>query len=175
MVTCVVKRVPVGLGEPCFEKTEALLAMAMMSLPATKGFEIGSGFRGTEMLGSQHNDPFQYEVEESKSPNHCSLFDSPDLGTTTNHSGGVLGGITYGGDLVFRVAVKPVSSISIVQETLDINGKPAKLEAKGRHDPCVLPRIVPIIETSTASVLMDLALQQLARKEGSLVYLNSES
>jgi chorismate synthase len=172
--TCVIKRVPVGLGEPCFEKTEAMLAMAMMSIPATKGFEIGSGFEGTKMLGSAHNDPFHYPEESNETKDKAptlSLSLSPDLAQKSNNSGGTLGGITHGGDIIFRVAVKPTSSISLSQETCTYIGTPTSLEAKGRHDPCVLPRIIPIVETQTASVLMDLALQQLARKEGALVYL----
>jgi len=149
--TCVVTRPPVGLGEPVFDKTEALLAQAMMSLPATKGFEIGTGFEGTTMRGSDHNDPFCANSKEGK------------LATVTNHAGGTLGGITTGLPLVFRIAVKAVSSIGIPQETVGYDGEPHTLEVKGRHDPCVLPRVPPLVEGMTALVLADLALRQRSR------------
>jgi len=148
-VTCICRGLPAGLGEPVFDKLEAMLAQAMLSLPAVKGFEIGSGFAGTQMRGSEHNDAF---VKKEKS-----------LGTTTNYSGGVQGGISNGEPVVFRIAIKPVATIGLAQETVDLNGKSTTLEAKGRHDPCVLPRAVPIVEAMAALVLADAALRQDAR------------
>lgn len=150
VVACVCRNVPAGLGEPVFGKTEALLAQAMLSLPATKGFEIGSGFAGTRLRGSRHNDAFVQKGER--------------LGTLTNRSGGVQGGITNGEPIVFRVAFKPPATIGQAQETTDYHGVPATLEAKGRHDPCVVPRAVPIVESMAALVLADLALIQAMRR-----------
>jgi len=150
VVSCVCRNVPAGWGEPVFDKLEAKLAQAMLSLPATKGFEIGSGFAGTELLGSQHNDPFVQKGER--------------LGTLTNHAGGILGGISSGEPILFRTAFKPVATIGKSQQTADFDGNPAVLEAKGRHDPCVVPRAVPIVETMAALVLVDAALRQLARQ-----------
>jgi chorismate synthase len=149
VVTCECRRVPAGWGEPVFDKVEARLSHAMLSLPATKGFEIGSGFAGARMRGSHHNDPFIRKGES--------------LGTRTNYSGGVQGGITNGETIVFRVAFKPPATIGRPQETADFEGEQVVLEAKGRHDPCVVPRAVPIVETMTALVLADLALRQRAR------------
>jgi len=149
VVSCVCRNVPAGWGEPVFDKLEAKLAQAMLSLPATKGFEIGSGFAGTRLRGSQHNDPF---IKKGKR-----------LGTITNHAGGVLGGISSGEPLLFRVAFKPVATIGLPQQTADLDGNLVELAAKGRHDPCVVPRAVPIVETMTALVLLDLALRQQAR------------
>lgn len=149
IVTCVCRNVPVGLGEPIFDKLEARLAQAMLSLPATKGFDIGSGFSGTGMRGSSHNDPFIRKGE--------------GIGTRTNYSGGVQGGISNGEPIVFRVAFKPVATIGIVQDTVDFDGNRVQLEAKGRHDPCVVPRAVPIVESMASLVLIDLALRQRAR------------
>jgi chorismate synthase len=154
---CVVTNVPVGLGEPCFDKLEATLAHAMLSLPATKGFEIGSGFGGCRLRGSAHNDMFT--ADETKG--------TPFLKTKTNHAGGTLGGITHGADITFRVAVKPVSTIGRAQDTSDFEGKDTVLEAKGRHDPCVLPRTPPLLESMTALVLADAALIQRTRLGGS--------
>ena len=150
ILTCVCRNVPVGLGEPLFDKLEARLAQAMLSLPATKGFDIGSGFAGTRLRGSTHNDPF--------------VRRGSGLGTRTNHSGGVQGGISNGEPIVFRVAFKPVATIGLAQETVDFDGEPVTLEAKGRHDPCVVPRAVPIVEAMAALVLIDLALMQRARQ-----------
>ena len=150
ILTCVCRNVPVGLGEPLFDKLEARLAQAMLSLPATKGFDIGSGFAGTRLRGSTHNDPFVRKGD--------------GLGTRTNHSGGVQGGISNGEPIVFRVAFKPVATIGLAQETVDFDGEPVTLEAKGRHDPCVVPRAVPIVEAMAALVLIDLALMQRARQ-----------
>ena len=149
IVTCICRGVPPGWGEPVFHKLEAVLAQAMLSLPATKGFEIGSGFAGTRLRGSAHNDPF---VKKQRG-----------LGTATNFSGGIQGGISNGEPIVFRVAFKPPATISQPQQTADFNGQPVTLEAKGRHDPCVVPRAVPIVEAMAALVLADAALQQQAR------------
>jgi chorismate synthase len=149
VLNCVVRNCPAGWGEPVFDKLEAKLAHAMLSIPATKGFEIGSGFAGTRMCGSQHNDPF--------------VMKGNRLGTTTNHSGGVQGGISNGEPILFRVAIKPVATISKAQTTADFSGKDTVLEAKGRHDPFVVNRAVPIVETMTALVLMDMALIQRSR------------
>jgi chorismate synthase len=149
VITCVCRNVPVGLGEPVFGKTEALLAQAMLSIPATKGFEIGSGFSGARMRGSRHNDPF--------------VLKDGRLGTLTNRSGGVQGGITNGEPIVFRVAFKPPATIGQAQATAGFDGQPLTLEARGRHDPCVVPRAVPIVESMAALVLADLALIQKMR------------
>jgi chorismate synthase len=142
------RNVPAGLGDPVFNKLEARLAQAMLSIPASKGFEIGSGFAGTRMRGSQHNDPF--------------VSKGGRLGTQTNLSGGIQGGISNGEIIYFRVAFKPPATIGLPQETVDFNGKPVVLEAKGRHDPCVVPRAVPIVEAMTALVLADASLSQRA-------------
>ncbi len=150
VVSCVIRNVPVGLGEPTFEKLEAKLAQAMLAIPATKGFEIGSGFAGTKMRGSMHNDPFTQKGDH--------------LGTTTNNSGGVQGGIANGEPILLRIAFKPPATISLPQETVDFAGEAAVLEAKGRHDPCVVPRAVPIVESMAALVILDMLLRQEARK-----------
>jgi chorismate synthase len=149
VVSCICRNLPVGLGEPVFDKLEARLAQAMLSLPATKGFEIGSGFAGTRMRGSQHNDLFVSKGDR--------------LGTRTNYSGGVQGGISNGEPVLFRVAFKPVATIGQSQQTADLEGREVRLAAQGRHDPCVVPRAVPIVEAMTALVLMDLLLIQRAR------------
>ena len=139
VVTMVARRVPPGLGEPVFDRLEADLAKAILSLPATKGFEIGSGFAGTMMTGREHNDAF---------------VPGPDGPvTTTNNSGGVQGGISNGADIVCRVAFKPTATISSEQKTVTTSGEPTMLAAKGRHDPCVLPRAVPLVEAMTLLVL----------------------
>jgi chorismate synthase len=150
VLTCVCRQVPAGWGEPVFDKAEALLAQAMLSLPATKGFEIGSGFSGARMRGSAHNDRF---IRRGKR-----------LGTETNHSGGIQGGITNGEPILFRIAFKPPATIGQTQRTATFLGEEVELEAKGRHDPCVVPRAVPIVEGMAALVLADLALRQRARK-----------
>jgi len=152
VITLVVKNPPPGLGEPVFHRTEAELARAMLSLPATKGFEIGSGFAGTRHFGSEHNDAF---IPKSGSPH--------GIGTRTNHSGGVQGGITNGEPLLCRIAFKPTATISQKQETVNQQGEEATLAAKGRHDPCVLPRAVVMVEAMAALTLADLFLQQRAR------------
>lgn len=149
VVTCVCRNVPAGLGEPVFDKLEAKLAHAMLSLPATKGFEIGSGFAGVRMPGSAHNDPFVKKGER--------------LGTRTNYSGGIQGGISNGEPIIFRVAFKPPATISKAQPTADFEGRETVLEAKGRHDPCVVNRAIPIVEAMAALVLMDAALIQRTR------------
>jgi len=149
IVTCVCRNVPAGLGEPVFDKLEAKLAQAMMSLPATKAFEIGSGFSGTRMHGSAHNDMF--------------VKKGALLGTSSNYSGGIQGGISNGEPIVFRVAFKPPATISKAQSTANFSGESVILEAKGRHDPCVVPRAIPIVETMAAIVLLDAALRQHAR------------
>jgi chorismate synthase len=149
VVTCVCRNVPVGLGEPVFDKLEASLAHAMLSIPATKGFEIGSGFAGTRLRGSVHNDPFVQKGAR--------------LGTVTNNSGGIQGGISNGEPIVMRIAFKPPATISQPQQTADFDGKPVTLEAKGRHDPCVVPRAIPIVEAMAALVLIDAALIQKTR------------
>ena len=148
VVTCVARGVPAGLGEPVFDKLDAALAGALMSLPATKGVEVGSGFAGTRMTGIQHNDPF--------------VPGNPHPGTTTNHSGGVQGGISNGADIVTRTAFKPTATISQVQDTVDRDGNAVEIAAKGRHDPCVLPRAVPMVEAMVLLVLADHWLRQKA-------------
>ncbi|MCZ7591080.1 MAG: chorismate synthase [Kiritimatiellae bacterium] len=149
IVTCVCRKVPVGLGEPVFEKLEARLAQAMLSIPATKGFEIGSGFDGVRLPGSQHNDPFVQKGDR--------------LGTRTNNSGGVQGGISNGEPILFRVSFKPPATISLPQATANFAGEDTTLEAKGRHDPLVANRAVPIVESMAALVLMDAVMLQRAR------------
>jgi chorismate synthase len=149
VVACVARRVPPGLGEPVFDKLEADLARGLMSIPASKGFEIGSGFSGTRLTGSQHNDPF---VPGENGRPH----------TATNHSGGVQGGISNGEDILVRVAFKPTATIRLPQQTVDREGRPQTLEAKGRHDPCVLPRAVPVVEAMVCLTLADHWLRQRA-------------
>lgn len=146
VVGCVCRNVPAGLGEPVFDKLEAMLAHAMLSLPASKGFDIGSGFGGSRMLGSAHNDPFVQKGAR--------------LGTLTNHSGGVQGGISNGEPICFRVAFKPPATIGIKQHTAGFEGTDTVLEAKGRHDPCIVPRAVPVVEGMAALVILDLLLRQ---------------
>jgi len=145
IVGCVCRGLPAGWGEPVFEKLDALLAQAMLSIPATKGFEIGSGFAGARLRGSEHNDLFVLKGDR--------------LGTRTNHSGGVQGGLSNGEPVVFRVAFKPPATIDLPQSTADFEGRETVLAAKGRHDPCVAPRAVPIVEAMAALVLADLALR----------------
>ncbi|EKV08379.1 Chorismate synthase [Penicillium digitatum] len=153
-VTCVIRNVPVGLGEPCFDKLEAKLGHAMLSIPATKGFEIGSGFGGCEVPGSIHNDPFIVDQTAG----------SPRLTTKTNNSGGIQGGISNGASIYFRVAFKPAATIGQAQTTTTYNGEEGILEAKGRHDPCVTPRAVPIVEAMSSLVVMDALMAQYARE-----------
>ncbi len=141
VVECVIQDVPVGLGEPVFDKLHAVLGQAMLSINAVKGFEYGSGFAGAALKGSKHNDLF-----------------NEDGSTKTNHSGGVQGGISNGMDIYFRVAFKPVATIMQKQETIDSNGNKREMQGKGRHDPCVVPRAVPIVEAMAALVLADFYL-----------------
>jgi len=147
IITCVMKNVPVGWGEPVFGKLQAELAKAMLNINACKGFEYGSGFEGTKMLGSDHND----------------LFNN-DGTTKTNFSGGIQGGISNGMDIYFRVAFKPVATIIRLQESIDKHGDSITLEGRGRHDPCVLPRAVPVVEALSAFVLADMMLINKTRK-----------
>jgi chorismate synthase len=147
VIECLVRRPPVGLGMPVFDKLEADLAKAVMSLPATKGFEIGSGFNGTLLLGSEHNDAFLPTGDGR-------------LRTATNNSGGIQGGISNGEPITLRVAFKPTATIRKEQQTINAAGEATTLEAKGRHDPCVLPRAVPMVEAMVALVLADHLLRQ---------------
>jgi chorismate synthase len=147
VIECVVRHPSIGLGMPVFDKLEADLAKAVMSLPATKGFEIGSGFDGTLLKGSEHNDAFLPS-------------DDGRLKTATNNSGGIQGGISNGETIVIRVAFKPTATIRKEQQTIDSDGKATTLAGKGRHDPCVLPRAVPMVEAMVALVLADHLLRQ---------------
>lgn len=140
-ITCVIKGVPAGLGEPVFDKLQADLAKAMLTINATKGFEYGSGFEGTKLKGSEHNDSY--------------VADNGKVTTATNHSGGIQGGISNGMDIYCKVAFKPTATIAKSQKTVDNAGQEIDLAAKGRHDPCVLPRAVPIVEAMAALVLAD--------------------
>jgi chorismate synthase len=149
IVECVARSVPLGLGEPVFDKLEADLAKALMSLPASKGFEIGSGFAGTLLKGSQHNDSYFLEGDR--------------LRTDTNRSGGIQGGISNGEDIIMRVAFKPTATIGKEQKTVTVSGEQTTLAAKGRHDPCVLPRAVPMVDSMVALVLCDHLLRQRAQ------------
>ncbi|MDD4872802.1 MAG: chorismate synthase [Kiritimatiellae bacterium] len=144
VVTCVCRNVPAGWGEPVFGKATALLAGAMLSIPACRGFEIGAGFAATRMRGSEHNDMY---IRKGKT-----------LGTVTNRSGGIQGGITNGEPVVFRVAFKPTASIGRAQRSADYKGKQVICEVGGRHDPCVVPRAVPIVEAMAALVFADIGL-----------------
>ena len=150
VVTCVIKNSPVGLGEPVFDKLHAELGKAMLSINAVKGFEYGSGFEGIKLRGSQHNDQFVNEGGKIK--------------TKTNHSGGVQGGISNGADIYFNVAFKPVATIMQDQQTVDKEGNQATISGKGRHDPCVVPRAVPIVEAMAALVLVDFILRSKSAK-----------
>ncbi len=153
VITCVIKGVPVGLGEPVFDKLHAELGKAMLSINAVKGFEYGSGFAGTTLRGSEHNDEFY--ADEAK-----------NIATRTNYSGGIQGGISNGQDIYFRVAFKPVATIARAQNTVTSAGNEIMLEAKGRHDPCVLPRAVPIVEAMAALVIADFWLRDKTSKLG---------
>ena len=150
LVTCVIKNTPVGLGEPVFDKLHAELGKAMLGINAVKGFEYGSGFEGVTLRGSQHNDEFYNEGGKIK--------------TKTNHSGGIQGGISNGEDIYFNVAFKPVATIMQDQQTVDKHGNEATVSGKGRHDPCVVPRAVPIVEAMAALVLADFMLRNRAVK-----------
>jgi chorismate synthase len=152
VIECAARGIAPGIGEPVFDKLEADLAKAMLSIPATKGFEIGSGFAATRMRGSQHNDPFEMRAGKIR--------------TRTNNSGGIQGGISNGEDIYFRVAFKPPSTIASEQKTVTTSREETELAARGRHDPCVLPRAVPIVEAMAALVLCDHALRQNAVNSG---------
>ena len=141
VVSCVIRNTPIGLGEPVFNKLHSELGRAMLSINAVKGFEFGSGFQGSKMKGSEHNDVF---TKEGK--------------TKTNLSGGIQGGISNGMDIYFNVAFKPVSTIMRDQDTINSKGKAVKIKGKGRHDPCVVPRAVPIVEAMSAIVIADFYL-----------------
>jgi len=157
IVSGVVRGCPPGLGEPVFDKLHADLGKAMLSINAVKGFEYGSGFAGTKMLGSEHNDLFLPDNSTLKTQN-------PTLKTATNHSGGIQGGISNGMDIHFRVAFKPVATVMRDQDSVNAAGEPVVLKGKGRHDPCVVPRAVPIVEAMAALVLADHLLRaQISR------------
>ena len=145
-----IKNAPVGLGEPAFMKFHAILAYAMMTINAAKGFEIGEGFNAGRMRGSEYNDEF--------------TFDGERIRTKTNHSGGVQGGITNGEDVVFKVAFKPIPSVMLPQQTVDIHGNAVTLEIQGRHDTCVVPRVIPIVEAMAAMVTLDFILLKKCNK-----------
>lgn len=148
IITCVIQNVPVGLGEPAFDKLHAELGKAMLSINAVKGFEYGSGFEGAQLKGSQHNDPF-----------------NADGTTQSNRSGGVQGGISNGMDIYFNVAFKPVATVMQAQETINNQGEKVIMEGKGRHDPCVVPRAVPIVEAMAALVIADYELIRRTNKK----------
>ncbi len=148
VIKCVIRNAPVGLGEPVFDRLHADLGKAMLSINAVKGFEIGSGFAGVELRGSEHNDPF--------------VLEDGAIRTKTNHAGGVLGGISSGEDIYFRVAFKSVSTINKLQHTLDVDYNEVSLQAEGRHDPCVLPRAVPVVDAMAALVIIDHYLRHKA-------------
>jgi chorismate synthase len=154
IVTCVVKNTPVGIGEPVFDKLHAALGKAMLSINAVKGFEYGSGFEGTKLLGSQHNDEFYKEGNIIK--------------TKTNHSGGIQGGISNGEDIYFNVAFKPVATLMQDQQSVDKAGNEVTVSGKGRHDPCVVPRAVPIVEAMAALVLADFILRNKIARHNSI-------
>jgi chorismate synthase len=141
VITCVIRNCPAGLGEPVFDKLHADLGKAMLSINAVKGFEIGSGFSAASMKGSEHNDLFEKQGDNIK--------------TATNNSGGIQGGISNGEDIYFRIAFKPVATIASAQKTINTSGEETTIEGKGRHDPCVVPRAVPIVEAMAALVLAD--------------------
>ena len=151
VVMGVARGVPVGWGEPVFDRLEADLGKAMLSLPASKGFDIGSGFAGIVLTGTEHNDPYRAKAGKVYTP--------------TNRSGGIQGGISNGETIYFRVAFKPVATVMQEQDTVDINFQNTTLKARGRHDPCVLPRAVPMVEAMTALVLADHALRHKAQCE----------
>ncbi|KAJ9663939.1 bifunctional chorismate synthase/riboflavin reductase [NAD(P)H] aro2 [Coniosporium apollinis] len=164
-VTCVIRHCPVGLGEPCFDKLEASLAHAMLSIPATKAFEIGSGFGGCQVPGSIHNDAFIKAPPIPPGPNgEAKAKNKPRLTTKTNNSGGIQGGISNGAHIYFTVGFKSPSTIGQPQQTATYGEEDGVLEAKGRHDPCVVPRAIPIVEAMAALAIQDALLAQLARQ-----------
>ncbi len=151
VIKCRIQNVPAGLGEPVFDRLEADLAKAMLSLPASKGFEVGSGFAGTLMTGLAHNDEFENRDGRIR--------------TSTNRSGGIQGGISNGEDIVFRVAFKPTATVMRAQRTVDKDGNECELTGKGRHDPCVVPRAAPIVEAMAALVLLDHRMRHAAQNQ----------
>ena len=153
VIACVIKGCPVGLGEPEFDKLHAQLGAAMLGINAVKGFEYGEGFEGVTTRGSEQNDVFA--AADSSTANAVTPTDGKDITTKTNHSGGIQGGISNGQDIYFRVAFKPVATILTEQHTVDLEGSPTLLKARGRHDPCVLPRAVPVVEAMAAMVILD--------------------
>jgi len=155
VITCVIHNVPVGLGEPVFDRLEADLAKAMLSINAVKGFEIGSGFHGASMYGSEHNDPFTLDENEQ-------------IRTKSNYSGGVQGGISNGMPMYFRVAFKPTSTLMQSQQSIDSEGNKIVVEGKGRHDPCVVPRAVPIVESMASLVIADHLMRSRTSKLSSI-------
>lgn len=163
VIEAVVKNCPAGLGEPVFDKLEADLARALMSIPAVKGFEVGSGFSASKMRGSEHNDEFYKDKKTGR------------ILTKTNFAGGILGGISTGEDIIIRVAVKPTSSISTEQQTVDVKGKRKTFKVEGRHDPCICPRVVPVVESMIALVLADhLMKQRLLRRSNTNMKIRNQ-
>lgn len=154
VITCVISGVPVGLGEPCFDKLQALLAHAMLSINAVKGFEYGSGFSGVSMRGSEHNDIF--------------YMDGDRVRTRTNNSGGIQGGVSNGEDIYFNVAFKPTATILMEQDTVNSLHEEVKTTVKGRHDPCVVPRAVPIVEAMAAMVVADALMMNKVAKASNI-------
>lgn len=168
-VVCIIRNAPPGLGEPCFDKLEAKLAHAIMSIPAVKGFEIGSGFGGAEMQGSKHNDPFIAATVDAAEADKLGIPRSK-LSTKTNHSGGIQGGISNGMPIFFRAAFKPPATISQDQTTASYDASSeGVLAAKGRHDPCVVPRAVPIVEAMAALTIADAVMAQHSRQMGRVI------
>ncbi len=142
MIECVVENVPAGVGDPLFNTLEGVLAKALFAIPAIKGVEFGAGFRCIEMRGSEHNDPYRYEGKK--------------VVTTSNNAGGILGGISTGMPIVFRVAVKPTASIGLSQQSVNLKTKKnVEMKIEGRHDPCIAPRAVPVVESMVGIVLLD--------------------
>lgn len=154
VIECVVAGAPAGLGEPVFGKLQAMLASAMMSINAAKGFEYGDGFAAASAYGSEQVDTFYNKGEDGNGP----------VGTRTNHSGGIQGGISNGGDIVFRVAFKPVASLPRPLDTVTDSGRPTTLEVHGRHDPCVVPRAIPVVEAMAAMTIVDAIMLDAARR-----------
>jgi chorismate synthase len=153
IVEVIVKNPPVGLGEPVFDKLEADLAKALMSIGAVKGFEVGNGFAAARLRGSENNDPMYFDKKLKR------------IRTRTNKAGGIAGGISNGEDIILRIAVKPASSIAKVQETVTIKRASTKISVEGRHDPCICPRVVPVAEAMVALVLLDhLKRQELMKR-----------
>lgn len=152
IITCIIKGCPVGLGEPEFDKLHAQLGAAMLSINAVKGFEYGEGFAGVAARGSEQNDVFIRKSTNSIASNGNV---AARITTKSNHSGGIQGGLSNGQDIYFRVAFKPVATLLREQDTVDLEGNPTKLTARGRHDPCVLPRAVPVVEAMAAMVILD--------------------